>query len=58
MNFVLTGQTRLTYFHGRDLDADWSPDGRMIAFERDIEPVAAQIIQVFVMKADGTGPTY
>ena len=54
MNADGSGQTRLTYFHGRDLDADWSPDGRMIAFERDIEPVEAQIIQVFVMNADGT----
>ena len=45
-------QRRLTIFLGRDLDADWSPDGRTIAFERDIEPIAAQIIQVFVIDAD------
>jgi TolB protein len=55
MNADGTDQTRLTNFHGRDLDADWSPDGRMIAFERDIEPIDAQIIQVFVMNADGSG---
>ena len=37
--------------------ASWSPDGRTIAFERDIEPIADGILQVFVMNADGTDPT-
>ena len=52
MNADGGGQLRLTTFPGRDLDADWSPDGRTIAFERDIEPIAARIIQVFVIDAD------
>lgn len=43
---------RLTNYPGRDLD--WSLDGRMIAFERDIEPIDSLIIQLFVMNADGT----
>ena len=46
------GLRRLTTYPGRDLDADWSPDGRTIAFERDLEPIAARIIQVFVIDAD------
>ncbi len=52
MNADGSGVRRLTTYPGRDLDADWSPDGRTIAFERDIEPIAAGIIQVFVIDAD------
>jgi Tol biopolymer transport system component len=55
MNEDGSDQTNLSRnVRGRDLDADWSPDGRTIAFQRDIEPVEAQILQVFVMNADGT----
>src|SRR6266508_4356434 len=52
-----SGQTRLTDYPGRDQDPDWSPDGRKIAFERDIEPIELQILEVFVMNADGSGVT-
>jgi Tol biopolymer transport system component len=47
----------LTDYPGRDQDPDWAPDGRTIAFERDIEPIEAMILQVFVMSADGSDPT-
>jgi Tol biopolymer transport system component len=48
---------RLTTYPGRDRDADWAPNGRTIAFERDAEPIADKTVQVFVMNADGTDPT-
>ncbi len=47
-------QRRLTNHPGPDVDPDWSPDGRMIAFERASEP--SKIDQVFVMSADGGQP--
>ena len=47
------GLRRITNYPGRDLDADWSPDGRTIAWERDIPPIAARIIQVFAVDVDG-----
>jgi Tol biopolymer transport system component len=47
----------VTNYPGRDQDADWAPDGRTIAFERDAEPIANLTVQVFVMNADGTDPT-
>jgi TolB protein len=54
MNADGTDQTRLTEYLGRDQDPDWSPNGRTIAFERDIEPLADGILEVFAMNADGS----
>ena len=55
VNANASGLRRLTTWPGRDLDADWSPDGRSVAFERDIDPISARIIQVFVVDADTPG---
>jgi Tol biopolymer transport system component len=44
-------------YGGRDQDPDWSPNGKTIAFERDIEPIDENILQVFVMNVDGSDPT-
>jgi TolB protein len=56
MNADGTDQTRLTNYPGRDQDADWSQDGRTIVFERDIDPIACNLVQVFAMNADGSDP--
>jgi TolB protein len=52
MNADGSDQTRLTNYDGRDLDPDWSPDGRWIAFHREIDPISAQILEVFVVNAN------
>jgi Tol biopolymer transport system component len=49
MNADGSDQTRLTDWPGRDLDPDWSPDGRWIAFHREINPISAQILEVFLI---------
>jgi Tol biopolymer transport system component len=54
MNANGSDQTRLTDYPGRDLDPDWSPNGRWIAFHRDINPIDAGILEVFVMNPDGS----
>jgi TolB protein len=52
MNADGSDQTNLTNYDGRDLDADWSPDGRWIAFHREIAPISAHILEVFLMNAN------
>src|SRR5258706_5774109 len=47
-----SGLTRLT--NGYDFEPQFSPDGRQIAFAREIEISAAEI---FVMAGDGSGQT-
>ena len=54
MNSDGSDQTRLTDWPGRDEDPDWSPNGRWIAFHRDINPISAGILEVFVMNPDGS----
>jgi Tol biopolymer transport system component len=47
-------ETRLTDWPGVDADPDWSPDGRWITFHRVIQPIDAEILEVYVMHADGS----
>lgn len=62
MNVDGTGVTRLTYSSAFDVTPIWSKDGKKIAFvsSRDAADPAAdaeEILDVYVMNADGTGVT-
>ena len=56
MNADGSNPTQITF---NDLDDDgpaWSPDGRMLVFQRDLDPVRGEIDShdILTMKADGT----
>jgi Tol biopolymer transport system component len=51
MNADGSGRTNLTNHTAEDFDADWSPDGRRLAFSR----YEAGNGEVYVMNADGSG---
>ena len=51
MNADGSGRTNLTNHPAEDFDADWSPDGRRLAFSR----YEAGNGEVYVMNADGSG---
>jgi len=44
-----TDETQLTFYAGNDLDADRSPDGQSIAFEREPDGTDGSVQQVFVL---------
>jgi len=48
----------LTVYAGQDLDADWSPDGRSIAYEREPDGTDDSVQQVWVLdvKTPGAQP--
>ena len=47
---------RIINIAGDAVNADWSPDGRMIAFELD-HPTGEPLCSIMVMNSDGTGIT-
>ena len=47
-----TEQTRLTFNQARDVDPNWSPDGKQIVFDSDRDVALTK--QVYVMNADGS----
>jgi Tol biopolymer transport system component len=55
MNADGTDPQRLTGYPGPDLDADWSPDARMIVFQRQIQSDTPprDVNQLFVVSAEG-----
>ena len=55
MNADGTDPRRLTDYSGPDFDADSSPDGRMIAFQREVQrdTPPLRVNQLFVVNADG-----
>jgi TolB protein len=59
MNADGSDQTRLTTHDGRDEDPDWSPNGKTIAYNRDIGRIQDMILEVFAIDypPDGTEPT-
>ena len=50
-----THETQLTFYAGNDLDADWSPDGRTIAFEREPDGTDDNVQQVLVLDVNTPG---
>ncbi len=52
-----TNQVQLTTSAGDDTFPAWSPDGRRIAFGRQLVPGVRSSSELFVMNADGTGVT-
>ena len=50
-----TGLHRLTHRPGWDVDAEWSPDGRHIAFVSSRDDPVHRTYDLFVMNADGSG---
>jgi hypothetical protein len=57
-----SGQTRLTYNpvdYDKDRDANWSPDGKKIAFASSFRDVNGHDLkgEIYVMNADGTNTT-
>jgi Tol biopolymer transport system component len=55
MNADGTDETQLTFYAGNDLDADWSPDGQTIAFEREPDGTDDSVQQVFVLDVNTPG---
>lgn len=47
--------TRLTNDNAADVDPEWSSDGTMIIFDRDVQFVNKVVPQLFIMRSDGTG---
>ena len=54
-----TDLTQLTTTYGEDLDPDWSPDGRRIAFvsDRQTDDALSGLRLLYTMNADGTNQT-
>jgi TolB protein len=50
-----TGLRKLTRGPGWDVEADWSPDGRHIAFASSRDDPAHRTYDLFVMNTDGSG---
>jgi Tol biopolymer transport system component len=57
MNADGTLPTRLTNFAGADAKPSWSPNGKMIAFHREVASFLETHNQLFTMNADGSGVT-
>jgi TolB protein len=54
MNADGTDRTQITFNELDDEDPAWSPDGRRIVFERDLDPVRGEVdYDIFTMKASG-----
>ena len=56
MNADGTNPVQLTAIAATDATPQWSPDGNDLVFTRALSAGSGQI-QLFIMKADGTGPT-
>jgi Tol biopolymer transport system component len=55
MNADGSRQTQITFNELDDENPAWSPDGKRIVFQRDLDPVRGQVdYDIFTMKADGS----